>query len=63
MKPDFEDINRYEDVYDIKKIKEEVGIPLYPKPNSSAPAANPEANAVKKEIEKLQSKNEDANLV
>jgi putative N-acetylmannosamine-6-phosphate epimerase len=61
VKPDFEDINSYEDVYDMKKIKEEVGIPLYPIPKSSAPAANPEANAVKKEIEKLQSKNEDTN--
>lgn len=63
-KPDLEDINRYEDVYDMKKLKEEVGIPLYPKPNTAAPAAAPApvanagANPQKSEIERLQAENE-----
>lgn len=61
-KPDLEDINRYEDVYDMKKLKEDVGIPLYPKPKSEnplpTPAADQNTNQPINEIEKLQSKNE-----
>jgi len=57
-KLDIEDINRYEDVYDMKKLKEEVGIPFYPKPNARpAAVASPVARAPQKEVAKLQAKN------
>ena len=47
----------------MKRLKEEIGIPLYPKADAvpPAPAANAEANPSNTELEKLQSQNDAKN--
>ena len=59
QKIDFNDIFNYENVYDMKKLKEEVGIPLYPAPAPKTDSSDNENNTQNStEMEKLQNQNE-----